>query len=250
MDERFSREELLLGTSAMRTLRESSVLLFGVGGVGSFAAEALARAGVGNITLCDGDIVAMSNINRQLIALTSTIGKPKTEVMRDRIKDINPSVTISIQPVFYGTDNAGMFDFSKYSYIIDAIDTVTSKLLIIERANQAGVPVISCMGAGNKLDPTMFEVSDIYKTSVCPLAKVMRRELRSRGIPALKVIYSREVPVRRVVKQEDSEIDIEKNIDTDTHPKKAPGSVSFVPSVAGLIIAGEVIKDLLSNSSD
>ena len=246
--DQFSRTQLLLGPEAMQTLSTSFVAVFGIGGVGSFAAEALARSGVGGIALFDDDTVCMTNINRQLIATLSTVGKPKVEVMRDRILDINASAKVEVNAVFYGADNADEYDLSHYSYIIDAIDTVSSKLVLIERAKAANVPIISCMGAGNKLDPTSFEVSDIYKTSVCPLAKVMRRELRARGVESLKVVYSRELPIPL---SESEEISCKNNCICPPDSKRncavrrqVPGSISFVPSVAGLILAGEVIKDI------
>jgi len=238
MTNQFSRTQLLLGFKAMESLSSATVAVFGIGGVGSFSAEALARSGVGRIVLFDMDEVGITNINRQLIATFSTIGKKKVEVMRDRILDINPEAIVEINTVFYGENNAGDYDFSRYSYIIDAIDTVSSKLVLIERAQKAGVPIISCMGAGNKLDPTAFEVDDIYNTSVCPLAKVMRRELRARGICSLKVVYSKENP-RPHVTEEDSSAN-----PSYSAGKSVPGSISFVPSVAGLILAGEVIKDI------
>ena len=246
--DQFSRTQLLLGPEAMQTLSTSMVAVFGIGGVGSFAAEALARSGVGGIALFDDDTICLTNINRQLIATLSTVGKPKVEVMRDRILDINASAKVEVNAVFYGADNADEYDLSRYSYIIDAIDTVSSKLILIERAKAANVPIISCMGAGNKLDPTTFEVSDIYKTSVCPLAKVMRRELRARGIESLKVVYSKEIPTPL---SESDEISCKNNCICPPDSKRncavrrqVPGSISFVPSVAGLILAGEAIKDL------
>jgi len=246
--DQFSRTQLLLGAEAMKTLSSSYVAVFGIGGVGSFSAEALARSGVGEIALFDDDTVCLTNINRQLIATTSTVGKPKVEVMRDRILDINPSCKVEVNSVFYSADNADEYDLSRYSYIIDAIDTVTSKLELILRARTAGVPVISCMGAGNKLDPTAFEVSDIYKTSVCPLAKVMRKELRARGVASLKVVYSKEPPIPL---SDSEDINCKNNCICPPDSKRncavrrqVPGSISFVPSVAGLILAGEVIKDL------
>ncbi|MEI8199719.1 MAG: tRNA threonylcarbamoyladenosine dehydratase [Eubacteriales bacterium] len=246
--DQFSRTQLLLGPEAMQALSTSVVAVFGIGGVGSFAAEALARSGVGGIALFDDDTVCLTNINRQLIATLSTVGKPKVEVMRDRILDINASAKVEVNAVFYGADNADQYDLSRYSYIIDAIDTVSSKLILIERAKAANVPIISCMGAGNKLDPTAFEVSDIYKTSVCPLAKVMRRELRARGVDSLKVVYSRELPIPL---SESEEISCKNNCICPPDSKRncavrrqVPGSISFVPSVAGLILAGEAIKDL------
>lgn len=234
MNDTFSRTALLLGENAIKKLNAARVAIFGIGGVGSYVAEALARSGVGNFTLIDGDVVSKSNINRQIIALNSTIGKSKSEVMKERIYDINPNAKVCAINEFYGPDNADLIDFSEFSYIVDAVDTVTSKLLIIEKAKKAGVPIISSMGAGNKLDATKFTVCDIYKTSVCPLARVMRRELKSRGIDSLKVVYSPEKPID--VSYDESFADIR---------KKPPGSLAFVPSVCGLIIAGEVIKDLI-----
>ncbi len=246
--DQFSRTQLLLGSDAMKVLRDSVVAVFGIGGVGSYSAEALARSGVGGIALFDDDTVCLTNINRQLIAFASTVGKAKVEVMRDRILDINPSCRVEVNAVFYGAENADEYDLSRYSYIIDAIDTVSSKLLLIERAKAANVPIISCMGAGNKLDPTAFEISDIYKTSVCPLAKVMRRELRARGIDSLKVVYSKENPMPL---SESEEISCKSHCICPPQSRRncavrrqVPGSISFVPSVAGLILAGEVIKDL------
>jgi tRNA A37 threonylcarbamoyladenosine dehydratase len=227
--ERFSRAALLLGNDGMERIFASRVAVFGIGGVGGHAAEALARAGVGEIHLIDADTVSESNINRQAVALTSTVGKDKVDVMMQRIVDINPRASVVTHKVFYSDETADDFDLSRYDYIIDAIDSVSSKLLLICRANDAGVPIISSMGTGNKLDPTRFEVSDIYKTSVCPLARIMRTELRKRGIKALKVVYSKEEPIRAVVPGEH---------------RHAPGSISFVPSVAGLILAGEVIRAL------
>ena len=244
----FSRTELLIGKEAMEKLEHSAVAVFGIGGVGSFAAEALARCGVGTLALFDDDKVCLTNINRQLIATRKTVGRKKVEVMKERILDINPQCVVEAHECFYTADNAGEFDFSRYDYIVDAIDTVSSKLTLIERARDAGVPVISCMGAGNKLDPTRFEVTDIYKTSVCPLAKVMRRELRKRGIDSLKVVYSRE---EVMAPQETEEISCKNNCvcppDTTrkcTVRRQVPGSISFVPSVAGLILAAEAVKEL------
>ena len=222
----FSRMEILLGKLAMDALANARVAIFGVGGVGSFAAEAIARAGIGAIDLFDDDKVCLTNINRQLIALHSTIGQKKVEVMKARILDINPRCRVIAFECFYGAENAEQFDLSVYDYIIDAIDTVSSKLILIERAYAAGTPVISCMGAGNKLDPTRFEVSDISQTSVCPLSKAVRQQLRKQGIESVKVVYSREKPFK------------------PREGGRSPGSVAFVPSVAGLIMAGEVIKDI------
>ena len=227
----FSRAELLLGEEALEKLRSARVALFGIGGVGSFAAEALARGGVGHITLVDGDTVSITNINRQLIALHSTVGKEKTAVMAERIADISPETEVETYPVVYGAENRDLLDFSTYDYVIDAIDTVTSKLILIEEAKKAGVPVISCMGTGNKFHPGRFEVTDISKTSVCPLAKVMRKELKVRGIKNVKVVYSKEEP------QKPAE-------STETGKRQIPGSLSFVPPVAGLLLAGEVIRHI------
>lgn len=235
MINRFSREEILLGSDAVKRLSAAKVAVFGVGGVGGYVAEALARSGVGNIDLFDNDKVSLTNINRQIIALTSTVGEYKTEVMKARILDINPDAKVSAFNVFYTPENAEEFDFSQYDYIVDAIDTVSAKLEIAVRAQAVGVPVISSMGAGNKLDPTRFEVADIYKTSVCPLAKVMRRELKQRGVKKLKVVFSKEEPIKP--KQEPCE-------EAPQGRRAVPGSIAFVPSTAGLIIAGEVIKDL------
>lgn len=235
MNERFSRTELLFGSEAMERLSRSRVAVFGVGGVGGYTVEALARAGVGEIDLIDGDTVSESNINRQIIALSSTVGMPKTEAARLRIAEINPDCRVTVHNMFFMPDTADAIDFSVYSYVVDAIDTITGKIEIIMRAKAAGIPVISSMGAGNKLDPTRFEVADIYSTSVCPLARVMRREMKKRGVKSLKTVYSREEAV------------IPKNQEFLPSGKPVPGSVSFVPSVAGLIIAGEVIKDIVIN---
>lgn len=238
MEEQFMRTALLLGEAGVHALQNAHVAVFGIGGVGSFCAEALVRAGIGALDFFDGDTVCMSNINRQLIALHSTLGKNKVDVMRERALDMNPNVKINAHCVFYGTDNADDYDFSRYDYVVDAVDTVTAKLLLIEHAQAAGVPIISCMGAGNKLDATQFEVADIYKTSMCPLAKVMRYELKRRGIKKLKVVYSKEQPLTPLAigqaEQEQSAL----------QKRQTPGSISFVPSAAGLILAGEVIKDL------
>lgn len=227
----FSRAELLLGEEALEKLRSARVALFGIGGVGSFAAEALARGGVGHITLVDGDTVSITNINRQLIALHSTVGREKTAVMAERIADISPETEVETYPVVYGAENRDLLDFSTYDYVIDAIDTVTSKLILIEEAKKAGVPVISCMGTGNKFHPERFEVTDISKTSVCPLAKVMRKELKVRGIKNVKVVYSKEEPRKP-------------GESTETGKRQIPGSLSFVPPVAGLLLAGEVIRHI------
>lgn len=245
----FSRTELLLGKVAMDKLSDSHVIVFGIGGVGSFCAEALARAGVGHLTLVDDDKVCLTNINRQLIALRSTIGKPKVEVMRERILDINPNAQVEVRQTFYSAESAEDFELSSYSYVVDAIDTVSAKLELIERCKAAGTPVISCMGAGNKLDPTRFEVADIYVTSVCPLAKVMRCELKRRGVESLKVVFSKEQPIKLPGNEDNSCaagcVCPPGTTRKCTARRQVPGSLSFVPSVAGLILAGEVIKDIL-----
>ncbi len=230
MKEAESRTAMLIGEAGVQRLKDAHVLLFGLGGVGSYTAEALARAGVGKLTLVDGDIVSESNINRQLPALTSTVGRPKTEVMQERIRDINPEIQVTCKTLFYDITTAEEVSFADVTYVADAIDTVTSKILLIEKARELDIPVISCMGAGNKLDPTRFEVAEIEKTSVCPLARVMRTELRKRGISGVKAVYSKEEPVQTGMQEEGR--------------KKTPGSISFVPSVAGLILAGEIIKDI------
>lgn len=227
MNDQFERSRLLLGEEALERLREKTVAVFGIGGVGGYVAEALARTGVGTLHLIDNDRVSTSNINRQVIALHSTVGGYKTEVMRERILDINPQAEVIIHNCFFLPENADSFTFSGYDYVVDAVDTVTAKLEIIMRAKEAGVPVISSMGAGNKLDPSLFEVADIYETSVCPLARVMRRELKKRDIKKLKVVYSKEEPLKQ----------------------RIPGSVAFVPSVAGLLIAGEVIRDIIQSGT-
>lgn len=233
MNEKNIRTAMLIGKSGVMKLKNSSVLLFGVGGVGSYAAEALARAGVGKIGLCDNDTVSVSNINRQLVALQSTVGSLKVDVMRERIADIDPEIKVVSYPCFFSAETAGKFNFEEYDYIIDAIDTVTSKLLIIKTAKEKGVPIISCMGTGNKLDPTALTVTDIKKTSGCPLARVMRRELKNLGIDSLQVVFSTEQPVKPMFEP------------VQDGKRSVPGSVSFVPSAAGLIAAGEVIKALL-----
>lgn len=233
MSNSFSRTEMLIGEAALIKLKNSKVAVFGIGGVGGYVCEALARAGVGSLTLIDNDTVSESNINRQLIALTSTVGQLKTDVMKKRILDINPDIKVITHNVFVLPDNIDVFDFKDFDYIVDAIDTVSGKLAIIEKAYSLGIPVISSMGTGNKLDPTRFEITDINKTSVCPLARVMRYELRNRGVKKLKVLYSKEEPIKP------------DNSSGCTTGKAVPGSISFVPSVAGLIIGGEVIKDII-----
>ena len=228
----FSRTALLLGDGAIEKLKNSRVAVFGVGGVGGYVVEALARSGVGTLDLIDKDTVSISNINRQIIALHSTIGQLKTEVAAARAKDIHPDIVVHTHNVFYLPETAHEFDFSEYDYVVDAIDTVSGKIALVEQAKKCGTPIISSMGAGNKLDATAFEVADITKTSVCPLARVMRRELKKRGIEHLKVVYSKEEPLPSPLTDEES-------------GKAIPGSIAFVPSVVGLIIAGEVIKDLV-----
>lgn len=236
MSERFSRTELLLGKAAVEHLAACRVAVFGIGGVGGYVCEALARSGVGAFDLIDNDKVCMSNINRQIIATEKTVGKYKTEVMKERILDINPEAEVNIYNCFFLPENASDFPFEKYDYVVDAIDTVTAKIELVMQCQKAGVPIMSSMGAGNKLDPTKFRVTDIYKTQMDPLAKVMRRELKKRGVKNLKVVYSEEEAIRPVGNA-DSEAD-------SSGRRSTPGSTAFVPSVAGLIIAGEVIKDL------
>ena len=238
--EQFLRTEMLLGKEAMEKIKNSHVAVFGVGGVGGYVVEALARSGVKKFDLIDNDTVALSNINRQIIATHSSVGKYKVDVMKERILDINPEALVNVYKCFFLPENSGDFDFSKYAYIVDAIDTVTAKLELIVRAKEANVPIISSMGTGNKLDPTKLEVTDIYKTEVCPLARVMRNELKKRGIKKLKVVYSKEQPIK-VKKKENDQITSE-NVG---RIKDVPGSVAFVPSVAGLIIAGQVIGDII-----
>ncbi len=228
MSERFSRTELLIGAENLKRLGRARIAVFGIGGVGGYVVEALARSGVGTLDLTDADVVSLSNINRQIIATEKTIGCAKVDVARDRALEINPDINVNIHKIFYLPETADRFDFTLYDYVVDAIDTVTGKIGLIMQAKEAGVPVISCMGAGNKLDAAAFQVDDIYKTSVCPLAKVMRKELRNRGIKDLKVVYSKEQPVKT--------------------GNQTPGSIAFVPPVAGLILAGEVVKDLLKDN--
>lgn len=231
----FSRTELLVGKDGVEKLQNARVAVFGVGGVGGYAVEALARSGIGTLDLIDNDKVSLTNINRQIIATHNTVGKSKVEVARERVLDINPDANVNIYDTFYLPETADQFDFKSYDYVIDAIDTVTGKIGLVMQAKEAGVPIISSMGAGNKLDPTAFKVADIYKTNVCPLAKVMRRELKKRGVKKLKVVYSEEMPLTPIG-------------ETGEDPgmrRQLPGSIAFVPSVVGLIIAGEVIKDIL-----
>ena len=243
MAEWLSRTERLIGEENTDKLKAARVAVFGIGGVGGFTVEALARSGVGHIELIDHDTIAESNLNRQLVATIDVIGREKVDVMKERIQSVNPQAEVIVHKCFYLPENKSDFDFSKYTYVVDAVDTVTAKLTIIEEAKKAGVPVISSMGTGNKLDPTAFEVADISKTSVCPLAKVMRRELKKRGITNVKVVYSKEEPRTPVITQRSDNMPDE--CETGAVRKKVPpASIAFVPSVAGLILAGEVIKDI------
>ena len=244
----FSRTQLLLGEEAIDKLKKSRVAIFGVGGVGGYVCEALARSGVGTFDLIDDDKVCLTNLNRQIIATRKTVGKYKVEVMKERILDINPDAKVNVHQCFFLPENADEFSFNEYDYVVDAVDTVTAKIEIIMQAKKQEVPVISSMGAGNKLDPTAFRVADIYKTKVCPLAKVMRRELKKRGVKKLKVVYSEEQPIQPI---EDMSISCRANCICPpgakhkcTERRAIPGSVAFVPSVVGLIIAGEVVKDI------
>ncbi len=236
MLDRFSRTRILLGAPALEKLARSRVAVFGVGGVGGYTVEALARSGIGSLDLIDNDTVSLTNINRQIIALQSTVGRLKTEVAAERVRDINPDIKVCTHEIFYSPDTSGSINLSQFDYIVDAIDSVSGKIELAVQAKAAGVPIISSMGAGNKLDPTAFEVSDIFKTSVCPLARVMRYELKKRGIKRLKVVYSKETPLTPIADEE---------VLTECKGRRSvPGSTAFVPSVVGLIIASEVIKDL------
>lgn len=244
----FSRTELLFGKENMERLAHSRVAVFGIGGVGGYTVEALARSGVGTLDLIDDDKVCLTNINRQIHATRKTVGKYKADVAKERVLEINPHAVVNVYKTFYMPDTADQFDFTQYDYVVDAIDTVTGKLELAEQAEKCGVPIISSMGAGNKMDPTAFRVADIYKTSVCPLAKVMRRELKKRGIKRLKVVYSQEQPIEPI---EDMAISCREHCICPpgtarkcTQRRAIPGSNAFVPSVVGLIIAGEVVKDL------
>lgn len=244
----FSRTELLLGHDNMEKLKNARVAVFGIGGVGGFTVEALARSGVGTLDLIDDDKVCLTNMNRQIIATRKTIGQYKVDAAKERVLDINPDAVVNTYKTFFVPDTADEFDFASYDYVVDAIDTVTGKIMLVEAAQKTGTPIISSMGAGNKLDPTAFEVADIYKTSVCPLAKVMRRELKKRGIKKLKVVYSKEKALTPIDETENSCrshcICPPGSARTCTQRRQIPGSTAFVPSVVGLIIAGEVIKDL------
>lgn len=236
MEERFSRTGLLLGEEALDKLARARVAVFGVGGVGGYVCEALARSGVGAFDLTDMDTVSVSNINRQIIATDRTVGRYKTEVMAERMREINPRVQVRIHSCLFLPENADDFPFEEYDYVVDAVDMVAAKLELVQRANRFGVPVISAMGAGNKFNPGLFQVADIYDTKVCPLARVMRRELRKRGIASLKVVYSEEEPLQP-----------RSPVEEDGVRRSIPGSTAFVPAVAGLILAGEVVKDLISH---
>ena len=236
MIEQFSRTQLLLGEDAMQKLYHARVAVFGIGGVGGYTVEALARCGIGALDLIDSDTVSISNINRQILATHSTVGRLKVDVAKDRILDINPNCVVRTYPCFYLPDTADQFDFTEYDYIVDCIDTVTGKLQLVQRAAEAGTPIICAMGTGNKLDPAAFEVSDISKTTMCPLARIMRKELKKRGINHLKVVYSQEEALTPVGAEEEMKL---------TGKRQIPGSTAFVPGTAGLILAGEVIKDLI-----
>ena len=235
MIEQFSRTEILLGEAAMERLYNARVAVFGVGGVGGYVVEALARCGIGQLDLCDSDTVSISNINRQILATHSTVGMLKVDAARNRILDINPACTVRTYPFFYLPDTADRFDFTEYDYIVDAIDTVTGKLQLVERAHAAGTPIICSMGTGNKLDASAFQVADISKTSMCPLARIMRKELKKRGINHVKVVYSQEEALTPAVDKEELE---------RTGKRQIPGSTAFVPGAAGLLLAGEVVRDL------
>ena len=250
----FSRTQLLLGAQAMQQLAQSRVAVFGIGGVGGYVCEALVRSGVGAFDLIDDDKVCLTNLNRQIIATRKTVGQYKAEVMRDRMLEINPDVDVQIHKCFFLPENADEFPFSEYDYVVDAVDTVTAKIELVMKCQKEGTPIISSMGAGNKLEASAFRVADIYKTKMCPLAKVMRRELKKRGVKKLKVVYSEEKPTRPI---EDMTISCRTNCICPpgakhkcTERRDIPGSVAFVPSVAGLIIAGEVVKDLTGIKGD
>lgn len=228
MENQFTRTETLIGAESLEKLSRKKVAIFGIGGVGGYVVEALARCGIGNLVLIDNDDVNITNINRQIIALHSTIGQAKVEVAKNRVLDINPNINVEIHKEFFVPETSSKFDFQKYDYVVDAIDSVTGKIELVMKSQQANTPIISSMGTGNKLHPELFEIADIYKTSVCPLAKVMRTELKKRGVKKLKVLYSKEIPIKKA-------------------GQRIPASISFVPPVAGLIIAGEVVRDLLKN---
>jgi tRNA A37 threonylcarbamoyladenosine dehydratase len=256
MTGQFARTQLLLGKAAMERLRESRVAVFGIGGVGGHVCEALARSGIGAFVLVDDDRVSLTNLNRQIIATRSTLGRCKVDVMRERIQDINPEAEVAVHQCFFLPENASSFPFEEYDYVVDAVDTVTAKLALAMRAKETNTPIISSMGAGNKLDATAFRVADIYETKVCPLAKVMRRELKKRGVESLKVVYSQELPVIPKESEGDGCAEGEsmesqaEGQNRDAKRRSIPGSVAFVPSVAGLIIAGEVVKDLAAKAKN
>ena len=248
MPNQYSRTQLLLGEEGMNRLRSARVAIFGIGGVGGYTMEALARSGVGTLDLIDDDRVCLTNLNRQILATRQTVGRPKVEVAKERIALIDPTIQVNIHQTFYMPDTAHLFDFTRYDYVVDAIDTVTGKLALVEQAYRAGTPIISSMGAGNKMDPSAFEVADIYETSVCPLARVMRRELKKRGVKHLKVVYSKEPPLTPI---DDMAISCRSHCICPpgtarkcTQRRQVPGSNAFVPATVGLIIAGEVINDL------
>lgn len=248
MKKSFERTAMLLGNAAMEKLAEKHVAVFGIGGVGGYVTEALARAGIGSFTLIDNDTVSESNLNRQIIATNDTIGRRKTEVMAERIHSICPDTKVTVRNCFFLPENAGEIDFTAFDYVVDAVDTVTAKIEIIVRAREAKVPVISCMGTGNKLDPSKLEIEKLEKTSVCPLAKVMRRELKKRGITGLKVLYSKEEPRKPLYEETDAFAPTGQEEESFGNRKRSvPGSISFVPSAAGLLIAAEVVKDFLEN---
>lgn len=247
MSHAFSRTEMLIGAEGLKKLQESKIAVFGIGGVGSFAVEALARSGVGHLVLVDSDDVCLTNINRQIHATTKTIGLPKVEVMKNRVLEINPQIEVEAYKELYNSDSADRLLSNDYSYVIDAIDMVSAKIDLIVRCKERNIPIISSMGAGNKLNPAMLEVDDLYNTSICPLAKVMRRELRKRGVKSLKVVYSKEEPKKPLpIPQTCPENCTCSNKGRTTVRRQVPGSISFVPSVAGLIIASEVIKDIIN----
>ena len=248
MQNQFSRSELLIGKEGIEKLHKSRVAIFGIGGVGGYTVDALVRSGVEQIDLIDDDKVCLTNLNRQLIATRKTVGKDKVDIMRERILEINPKVTVNVYKTFFLPENADTFPFEEYDYVVDAVDTVTAKISLVMKCQEMNIPIISCMGAGNKMDASAFKVADIYKTKVCPLAKVMRRELKKRGVKKLKVVYSEEQPIQPI---EDMSISCRTNCICPpgaehkcTERRDIPGSVAFVPSVAGLIIAGEVVKDI------
>ncbi len=237
MDSRFSRTARIFGADGMERLSNSHIAVFGVGGVGSYIAEGLARSGVGHITLVDSDDVDITNLNRQIEALSDTVGQPKAQAMKERILLINPECEVTVRDCFFLPDNSDSFDFTQYDYVADAVDTVTAKIELVIKAQREGTPIISSMGTGNKLCPAMLEVSDIYKTSVCPLARVMRQELKKRGVKKLKVVYSKEEPIQALASEEEN-----------AHRRSIPASAVFVPATAGLIIASEIVKDILKSN--